>query len=104
MIALDATLCAIDIQQRLYEHNLAATEPDRINVRIGIHEGDVVHREVDVFGDAVNIASRVESFAGSGGICITDPVFLQVRNKIPHSITKLSEQKLKNIEVPINLL
>jgi adenylate cyclase len=101
--ALDATLCAIQIQQKLHAHNLAVAEEDRINVRIGIHEGDVVHRGADVFGDAVNVASRVESFADSGGICITEPIFLQVRNKILHSTAKLSEQKLKNVELPMNL-
>jgi TolB-like protein/tetratricopeptide (TPR) repeat protein len=101
--ALDATLCAIDIQQKLHEHNLAATEPDRINIRIGIHEGDVVHRGSDILGDAVNIASKIEACADPGGICITDPVFLQVRNKTPHPLAKLPEQKLKNVDVPINL-
>ena len=100
---LDATLCAIEIQQKLHAYNLTVAEVDRINIRIGIHEGDVVHRGPDVFGDTVNIASGVESFAGSGGICITEPVYLQVRNKILHSIAKLSEQKLKNVELPINL-
>lgn len=101
--ALDATLCAIDIQQKLHEHNLVATEPDRINIRIGIHEGDVIHRGSDILGDAVNIASKIEACADPGGICITDPIFLQVRNKIPHPLVKLPEQKLKNVDVPINL-
>ena len=102
--ALDATLCAIEIQQKLHVHNQAASETDRINVRIGVHEGDVIHQGADVFGDAVNIASRAESFAGPNGICITEPVFLQVRNKITsHSITKLSGQSLKNVELPMNL-
>ena len=101
--ALDATLCAIQIQQKLRAYNLKVAELDRINVRIGIHEGDVVHDGTDIFGDAVNLASRVESFAHSGGICITEPVYLQVRNKIPNSTAKLSDQKLKNIELPMNL-
>jgi uncharacterized protein (TIGR02996 family) len=101
--ALDATLYAIEIQQHLHEHNLAVDIEDRINVRIGIHVGDVVHRGADVLGDAVNISSRIPSFADSNGICITEPVFLQVRNKIPNPLPKLSEQKLKNVEVPMNL-
>jgi TolB-like protein/class 3 adenylate cyclase/Flp pilus assembly protein TadD len=101
--ALDATRYAIETQRRLHEHNLAVDNDDRINVRIGIHVGDVVHRGVDVLGDAVNIASRIQSFADSNGICITEPVFLQVRNKIPNSLPKLSERKLKNVEVPMNL-
>ncbi|HUK51018.1 MAG TPA: adenylate/guanylate cyclase domain-containing protein [Terriglobales bacterium] len=102
--ALDATLCAIEIQQKLHAHNQTAPSGDQIIVRIGVHTGDVIHRGADVFGDAVNIASRVESFAEPNGICVTEPVFLQVRSKIaPHSITKLFEQRLKNIELPMTL-
>ena len=101
--ALDATSCAIDIQQKLHEHNLVAAGPDQINVRIGIHVGDIIHRGSGVLGDTVNIASRIEVFADAGGICVTDPVFLQVRNKITHSLVKLSEQRLKNVDLPITL-
>ena len=101
--ALDATRCAIEIQERLHEYNLAAQNEDRISIRIGIHEGDVIHRGADVLGDAVNISSRIQSFAEPNGICITEPVFLQVRNKIPNALPRLSEQKLKNVELPMNL-
>jgi len=100
---LDATLCAIDIQQELHERNLKATVSDQINIRIGIHVGDVVHRGADVFGDAVNVASRIEQYADSNGICMTEPVFFQVRNKIPHPAVRLADQKLKNVEVLMNL-
>jgi adenylate cyclase len=100
---LDATRYAIKIQEDLHEYNLGVASEDRINVRIGIHLGDVVHRGANVLGDAVNISSRVQSFADSNGICITEPVFLKVRNKIPNPLPKLSEQKLKNVEVPMNL-
>jgi TolB-like protein/cytochrome c-type biogenesis protein CcmH/NrfG len=101
--ALDATRYAIEVQQRLHEHNLVVDNEDRINVRIGIHVGDVVHRGADVLGDAVNISSRIQAFADPNGICITESVFLQVRNKIPNPLPKLSEQKLKNVEVPMDL-
>jgi adenylate cyclase len=101
--ALDATRFAIEIQQRLHEHNLTVDNEDRVNVRIGIHVGDVVHSGSDVLGDAVNISSRIQSYADSNGICITEPVFLQVRNNIPNPLLKLSDQKLKNVEVPMNL-
>ncbi|HEV2226219.1 MAG TPA: adenylate/guanylate cyclase domain-containing protein, partial [Nitrososphaerales archaeon] len=57
--ALDATLCAVEIQRVLYEHNVA-NPASKIELRIGIHAGDVVSRGEDVFGDAVNIASRIE--------------------------------------------
>ena len=102
--ALDAARCAIDIQQQLHEHNLpVAVDSDRFEVRIGVHEGDVIHSDADILGDAVNIASRIEPLADPGGICISESVYLQVRNRIPHQLAKLGEQKLKNVEVPINL-
>jgi TolB-like protein/lipopolysaccharide biosynthesis regulator YciM len=101
--AFDATVCAIEVQQKLHEYNLTVAEADRINIRVGIHEGDVVHLGADVLGDAVNIASRIEPLAEPGGICISESVFLQVRNKIPHPFAKLSEQRLKNVEFPMNI-
>jgi adenylate cyclase len=101
--ALDATRYAIEVQKKLHEYTLTVDNEDRISVRIGIHVGDVVYRGADVLGDAVNISSRIQSFADPNGICITEPVFIQVRNKIPNPLPKLSEQKLKNVEVPMNL-
>src|SRR5579862_8836519 len=58
--ALDATLCAIEIQKFLHDYNVATREDWRIKLRIGIHLGDVVHDRKDIFGDTVNIASRIE--------------------------------------------
>jgi adenylate cyclase len=101
--ALDAARWAIEIQKQLHERNLAASDSDRFNIRIGIHEGDVIHTGTDALGDAVNIASRIEPLADPGGICISESVYLQVRNRVPHQLAKLGEQKLKNVEVPITL-
>jgi TolB-like protein/Tfp pilus assembly protein PilF len=101
--ALDATRYAIDIQQKLREHNLDGPETDRIDVRIGIHIGDVVHRATDIYGDAVNIASRIEPLAEPDGICISQQVFDQVRNKVDHPIESLGPRHLKNIDYPINV-
>jgi adenylate cyclase len=101
--ALDAIRWAIDIQKQLHERNLAALESDRFNIRIGVHEGDVIHAGTDVLGDAVNIASRIEPLAEPGGICISESVYLQVRNRVPHQLASLGEQRLKNVEIPITL-
>jgi adenylate cyclase len=101
--ALNATNCAVEIQRILHDLNLARSEHNKILVRIGIHAGDVVQREGDLYGDAVNIASRVEPLAAPGGICITEQVYLEVRNKIPYQITKLSPQSLKNISYPMEI-
>jgi adenylate cyclase len=69
-----------------------------LQVRIGIHLGDVVRRGDDIVGDGVNIAARVEPLAESGGIAITQQVFDQVYNKIPETLASIGKVKLKNIQ------
>src|SRR5206468_5214119 len=69
--ALEAAQCAIEIQRTLAKRNADAPAERQIQVRIGIHIGDVVHRGGDVYGDGVNIASRIEPLAGPGGICVS---------------------------------
>jgi adenylate cyclase len=101
--ALDATSCAVEIQRFLHEHNLSAAPDSKIQIRIGIHQGDVVHTADDVFGDSVNIASRIEPLAEAGGICITEPVFGQVRNKIPNRLELLGPKLLKNVRFSMQI-
>ncbi|MGB2984011.1 MAG: adenylate/guanylate cyclase domain-containing protein, partial [Candidatus Bipolaricaulia bacterium] len=79
--ALQAVSCSIDIQRRLYDRNTTAAETERFNVRIGLHLGDVVDREGDVFGDGVNITSRIEPLALPGGVCLSQSIQAQVWNK-----------------------
>src|SRR5689334_15836505 len=67
--ALEAAECAVEIQRALFKRNQAMPFERRIDIRIGVHIGDVVHRDNDVYGDGVNIASRIEQLAGAGGIC-----------------------------------
>jgi class 3 adenylate cyclase/tetratricopeptide (TPR) repeat protein len=100
---LDAVCCAIDIQETLQEHKPLSFAGKDTQVRIGIHLGDVVHREGDVFGDAVNIASRVQPLAEPGEICISRQVYDQVWNKIDHEIIALGEQELKNVQSPLEV-
>ena len=100
--ALHAVQCAIDIQQHLHERN-SQSGVSPIRLRIGIHLGDVEQRETDIFGDAVNIASRIEPLASPGGVCISGEVFSQVRNKIPNQLEKLPPTSLKGLESPIDM-
>jgi class 3 adenylate cyclase len=98
--ALEATECAIEIQRRLFERNQRAGS-GVAEIRIGVHLGDVVHRDGDILGDSVNIASRIEPLAEASGICISEPVFEQVENKIPFRCVQLDYGLLKNISTPI---
>jgi adenylate cyclase len=100
--ARNAVQCAIDIQQQLHERN-SREGAVRIELRIGIHLGDVERRKGDIFGDAVNIASRIESTADPGGLSISGPVFDQVRNKIPNRLEKLPPTPLKGLQTPIDI-
>ena len=100
--ALQAVECAVEIQRAFLDRNEKAGA-DRIDLRIGIHLGDVVHRDGDVFGDAVNIASRIEPLAEASGVCVSGPVLDQVRNKIPYPCTQLEHAFLKNIDTPISV-
>ena len=101
--ALEATQCAIDLQRTLHDHNQKSTIERGVHLRIGIHLGDVLQRQSDVLGDAVNIASRIEPLAEADGICISEQVYDQVRNKIDCPIENLGSRQLKNIDYPIDV-
>ncbi len=101
--ALDAANCAIEIQRTLHDYNAAAADDWKIRIRIGIHVGDVVESNGDVLGDAVNIASRIESLAEPEGICVTQQVYDQIRNKVPIPLAKLPNRQLKNIHLPLSV-
>lgn len=95
--ALEATRCAFDIQQSLHEMNSGRPDDRRVLMRVGIHLGDVIHDQSDVYGDAVNIASRIEPMATPGGICVTEQVYDQVKNKFEFPLTSLGKKELKNV-------
>jgi adenylate cyclase len=95
---LDAVLCAMEIQRAFWKQNEGSPEAERLFLRIGVHVGDVVVQNNDLFGDAVNFASRIEHEADPGGICISEQVYSQVRNKLMYPVVKLPQQKLKNVE------
>ncbi len=101
--ALNCVRCGYDIQRAVREYNIVLPAEKRFSLRIGIHLGDVIESGGDIFGDAVNVASRVEPLADSGGVCLTRQVYDQVRNKIDLSFTSLGEKFLKNVELPIEV-
>src|SRR5881398_2611492 len=101
--ALEAAQCAIEIQRTLAKRNADIAPDRRIELKIGVHIGDVVHRGGDVYGDGVNIASRIEPVAGPGGICVSMDVERQIRNALEARFEKLATTDLKNISVPMDL-
>jgi adenylate cyclase len=101
--ALEAAQCAIEIQRTLAKRNHDVATDRQFAVKIGIHIGDVVHREGDVYGDGVNIASRIEQLAGAGGICVSMDVERQIRNALEARFEKFGSADLKNIKLPMDL-
>src|ERR1700704_2444371 len=101
--ALEAAQCAIEIQRTLAKRNHDVPAARRIEVRIGIHIGDVVHRGGDVYGDGVNIASRIEPLAGAGGICVSMDVERQIRNALEARFEKLAPTEIKKLSVAMDL-
>jgi len=98
--ALQATRCAIAIQEALHTRN-SAQPPERwIRLRIGVHVGDVVHRQGDLFGDGVNVASRIAPLAEPEGVCLSAQVYDHVWNKVHLPLVSMGKQPLKNVRVP----
>ena len=101
--ALEAVQCAIAIQKKLYERNNETGFERWIQIRIGVHVGDVIHRDRQVVGDCVNIAARMEPLAEPGGICLSEDVARQIFNKIDLAVKSLGKEELKNIRTPIHI-
>ena len=100
---MEAAQCAIEIQRTLAKRNHDVSADRRIELKIGIHIGDVMHRDGDVYGDGVNIASRIEQLAGAGGICVSMDVERQIRNALEARFEKFGSADLKNISLPMDL-
>ncbi|MFB6285713.1 MAG: adenylate/guanylate cyclase domain-containing protein, partial [Candidatus Bipolaricaulia bacterium] len=95
--------CAVEIQKGLHIHNLSAENDRQIRIRIGIHLGDVEHRSDDVFGDGVNIASRIEPLAPAEGVCVTRQVADHVAKRLDLALVSQGEHDLKNIQHPVEV-
>ncbi|MEM2974252.1 MAG: adenylate/guanylate cyclase domain-containing protein [Candidatus Micrarchaeia archaeon] len=93
--AVNAVKCALSLQEFLRKED--------IKIRIGVHIGDVIYRAGDVFGDAVNIASRIESVCEPGEVYISEDTYNQMRGKIPARFESIGSRRLKNIEKPPKL-
>jgi adenylate cyclase len=98
---VDAVRCAEEIQRDMARQNMDVPHDKRIEFRIGIHVGDIIIGEDDIFGDGVNIAVRLEGVAEPGGICVSDDAHRQVRGKVESTFEDMGAQTLRNIAEPI---
>jgi hypothetical protein len=88
---------AVEIQRSVAAQNAGVPPDQRIEFRICIHVGDVIFDDNDIFGDAINIAARLESIAEPGGVCMSDGAYRQVRGKVEIACDDMGQQSLKNI-------
>ncbi len=100
---VDAVRCAVEIQRSMAEQNIDVPQVKRIEFRIGIHVGDIIIEDHDIFGDGVNIAVRLEGIAEPGGISISDDAHRQIRGKIDITFEDMGSQSLKNIAEPMRV-
>ncbi len=101
--AVNAVKCAVEAQKRFWNFNRDKNEFERVEVRIGIHLGDVLIRDDDMIGDGVNVASRIEAVTEPTRICISQDVYQQVRNKMTLQVHSLGPLSLKNIPEPVEI-
>ena len=100
---VDAVQCAVEIQQVLRAKNAVLPENRRMEFRIGINLGDVIEEGDLIYGNGVNIASRLEGLAEAGGICISGSAYEQIEDKLPLRYDYLGEHQVKNIAKPIRV-
>jgi adenylate cyclase len=97
--ATEAMKCACEIQESLFRFNSKRKPAERILLRIGIHLGDVIHSDRDVYGDAVNLASRIERLSDPGGITVSRQVYDSVRSKLRDiKFESIGLRQMKNVE------
>ncbi len=101
--AVGAVQCAVAVQEALAKENAGMAESEAMRFRIGIHVGDVIVEGTNLFGDAVNIAARLEAVAEPGGVCVSATVRDQIGSKLPVGFIDLGGQQVKNIVQPIRV-
>src|SRR5262245_22148144 len=100
---VNAVECAVAMQKAIKTRNAGVEDARRMQFRIGINIGDVIHDEGRLYGDGVNVAARLEATAEPGSICISGAAYDQVRNKLALDAADLGLQSLKNISEPVHL-
>ncbi len=101
--AQDAVRSAIDIQAEMLQRERDRPKDERIQYRVGINVGDVVFDNGDIFGDGVNVASRLEGLAEPGGVCVSDSVYQTLQGRLTEPFRDLGSQRVKNISRAIRV-
>jgi adenylate cyclase len=99
--AVDAVQCAVAVQDAIAKENLDRPAGEQMRFRIGVHVGDIMVQGDNLFGDAVNVAARLEALAEPGGICVSRVVRDQIRDRLPYTFEDMGEQSVKNITRPV---
>jgi DNA-binding MarR family transcriptional regulator len=99
--AVDAVQCALGIQERIAEVNNEIPEERRVRFRIGVHVGEVMVKSGDLFGDAVNVAARMQGLAQPGSVCVSGAAYEYVRVALPQDFEDIGAQRVKNLETPV---
>jgi adenylate cyclase len=100
---VEAVRCAVEVQRGMLDRNAATPENKRIHFRVGINLGDVIADGGDLFGDGVNVAARLEALSEPGGLCLSQAVWEQVRDKLPYAFEDVGEREVKNIARPVRV-
>jgi TolB-like protein/class 3 adenylate cyclase/Flp pilus assembly protein TadD len=100
---VDAVRCAVEMQRALAQHNADVSADRRLEFRIGINLGDIVSQDHEIFGDGVNVAARLEALSQPAGLCISEVVRDQVRDKLPYEFEDRGEHQVKNIARPVRV-
>jgi class 3 adenylate cyclase/pimeloyl-ACP methyl ester carboxylesterase len=100
---IEAVECAVEIQRGMEIRNRGILASRRMLLRIGVHLGDIIIEDDDIYGDGVNIVARLEGLAETGGVCISRQAYDQVEGKLPLTYRSLGPQNLKNIAKPVEV-
>jgi len=99
----EAVSAAIEFQHRMSTRNSELGEDERLEFRIGVNLGEVIHDRDDIYGDDVNLAARIQELAEPGGLCISGTVYEQVTGKVDQTFDDLGHRKVKNVAQPVHV-
>ena len=100
---VNAVACAVGVQKAMALRNADLPQDRRMDLRIGVHLGDVIAEAGDVYGDGVNIAARIESLAPAGGVAVSAMVHDNIGNRLDLAFMDMGEKSLKNIDRPVRV-